>query len=110
ISQMLEMMMTVCVIWVGAHLVIEHTMMIGALIAFQMLASRVSAPLVKMVGLIHEYQQIALSVRMLGVVMNTAPEPAGGGVRNPLRGAIDFEGVSFKYRADLPLAVKNFSL
>ncbi|MEG1980166.1 MAG: ABC transporter transmembrane domain-containing protein, partial [Victivallaceae bacterium] len=65
ISQMLEMMMTVCVIWVGAHLVIEHTMMIGALIAFQMLASRVSAPLVKMVGLIHEYQQIALSVRML---------------------------------------------
>ena len=110
ISQMLEMMMTVCVIWVGAHLVIEHTMMIGALIAFQMLANRVSAPLVKMVGLIHEYQQIALSVRMLGVVMNTAPEPAGGGVRNSLRGAIDFENVSFKYRADLPLAVRNFSL
>ena len=38
ISHMLEMMMTICVIWVGAHLVFNHTISIGALIAFQMLA------------------------------------------------------------------------
>ena len=110
ISQMLEMLMTICVIWVGAHLVFGHTISIGALIAFQMLANRVTGPLVKMVGLIHEYQQIALSVRMLGVVMNTPGEPTGGGVRNPLKGAIDFENVNFRYRPDLPFAVKNFTL
>ncbi len=110
ISQMLEMMMTICVIWVGAHLVFDHDISIGALIAFQMLATRVTGPLVKMVGLIHEYQQIALSVRMLGVVMNTAPEPAGGGVRNPLKGDIAFEDVSFRYRPDLPEVIKRFSL
>ena len=110
ISQMLEMMMTVCVIWVGAHLVFNHMISVGALIAFQMLANRVTGPLVKMVGLIHEYQQIALSVKMLGVVMNTPPEPAGGGVRNPLKGQIEFENVSFRYRPDLPDAVKHFSL
>ena len=110
ISQMLEMMMTICVIWVGAHLVFRHTISIGELIAFQMLAGRVTGPLVKMVGLIHEYQQIALSVRMLGVVMNTPPEPAGGGVRNPLKGMIDFEDISFRYRPDLPEVIKNFQL
>lgn len=110
LSQMLEMMMTICVIWVGAHLVFDHIITIGALIAFQMLSNRVSGPLVKMVGLIHEYQQIALSVRMLGVVMNSAPEPAGGGVRNPIRGQIDFENVTFRYRPDLPSVIKNFSL
>ena len=110
ISQMLEMMMTVSVIWVGAHLVFNHTMSIGELIAFQMLAGRVTGPLVKMVGLIHEYQQIALSVRMLGVVMNTPAEPAGGGVRNPFKGQIDFEDVSFRYRPDLPEVIKNFQL
>lgn len=110
ISQMLEMMMTICVIWVGAHLVFEHIITIGALIAFQMLATRVSGPLVKMVGLIHEYQQIALSVRMLGVVMNTPAEPAGGGVRNPIRGGIAFDNVSFRYRSDLPMVIRNFSL
>ena len=110
ISQMLEMMMTICVIWVGAHLVFDHTITIGALIAFQMLANRVTGPLVKMVGLIHEYQQIALSVRMLGVVMNTPPEPMGGGVRNALKGGIEFDRVSFRYKPDLPLAVRDFSL
>ena len=110
ISQMLEMMMTICVIWIGAHLVFGHVISIGALIAFQMLANRVTGPLVKIVGLIHEYQQIALSVRMLGVVMNTPPEPAGGGVRNALKGGIEFENITFQYGPDLPQVIKNFSL
>ena len=110
LSQMLEMMMTICVIWVGAHLVFNHTITIGALIAFQMLANRVTGPLVKMVGLIHEYQQIALSVKMLGVVMNTPAEPAGGGVRNAIRGDITFDKISFRYRPDLPAVIKDFSL
>ncbi|MCQ2379391.1 MAG: peptidase domain-containing ABC transporter [Victivallaceae bacterium] len=110
ISQILEMMMSIFVIWIGAHLVFDHVISIGVLIAFQMLANRVTGPLVKMVGLIHEYQQIALSVRMLGVVMNNPVEPAGGGVRNQLRGRIDYENVSFQYRPDLPMALKSLSL
>ena len=104
ISQVLEMMMTITVIWVGALLVFDQKLSIGALIAFQMLSGRVTGPLVKMVGLIHEYQQIALSVKMLGVVMNTPTEPAGGGVRNPLHGGISFENVTFSYDgADRPV-------
>ena len=110
ISSALEMMMTICVIWYGAHLVFDHVISIGALIAFQMLAGRVTGPLVKMVGLIHEYQQIALSVRMLGVVMNTDIEPQGGGVRNPLKGVLDFENITFQYRMDTPQVIKHFSL
>ncbi len=110
ISQALEMLMTVTVIWLGATLVFDYKITIGALIAFQMLSGRVTGPLVRMVGLIHEYQQVALSVRMLGVVMNTAPEPDGGGVRNPLKGNISFENVTFQYRPDMPQVIKNFDL
>ena len=110
ISHVLEMMMTITVIWLGAHLVFDHHISVGALIAFQMLANRVTGPLVKLVGLIHEYQQIALSVKMLGVVMNTPVEPQGGGVRNQLRGAVDFEHVTFQYRPDLPAVIKDLSL
>lgn len=110
ISHVLELLMNVSVIWLGAHLVFDFQITIGALIAFQMLAGRVTGPLVKMVGLIHEYQQIALSVRMLGVVMNTAQEPAGGGIRNTLRGNVEFENVTFQYRPDLPAVVKQLSV
>ena len=110
ISQSLEWLMTISVIWVGALMVFEQQISVGALIAFQMLASRVTGPLVKMVGLIHEYQQIALSVKMLGVVMNAPPEPNTGGVRNPLKGGVSFDNVSFRYRPDLPPVIRNFSL
>ncbi len=110
ISQVLEMLMTVTVIWVGALLVCDGKLSIGALIAFQMLAGRVTGPLVKLVGLIHEYQQVALSVRMLGVVMNSPQEPAGGGVRNALKGKIEFDNVSFQYRPDLPQVIRNLNV
>ena len=110
ISQVLEMLMVVAIIWVGALMVFDGTLSVGALIAFQMLSGRVTGPLVRMVGLIHEYQQIALSVRMLGVVMNTPEEPAGGGVRNKFKGEVVFENVGFQYRPDLPQVIRNFSL
>ncbi|WP_176015286.1 peptidase domain-containing ABC transporter [Victivallis sp. Marseille-Q1083] len=110
ISQFLETTMTVTVIWLGALSVFNHTMSIGALIAFQMLSGRVTGPLVKLVSLIHEYQQVALSVRMLGVVMNSRPEPAGGGVRNALKGKVEFDNVTFQYTPDGPQVIRNFSL
>ncbi len=110
LSQALEMLMNVAIIWLGATAVFKGSMTVGALIAFQMLAGRVTGPLVKLVGLIHEYQQVALSVKMLGAVMNTPAEPNTGRVRAPLRGGITFENVSFRYRPDLPLAIRDFSL
>ena len=109
ISQMLEMLMQVSVIWAGAHLVFDHVISVGALIAFQMLSSRVSGPLVKAVGLVHEYQQIAISVKMLGAVMNTPQEHPGGGVNIPLRGEITFDHVSFRYQDNLPDVLHDIS-
>ncbi|MCQ2396881.1 MAG: peptidase domain-containing ABC transporter [Lentisphaeria bacterium] len=110
ISQGLEMLMTIAIIWLGAVMVFNGQMTIGALIAFQMLAGRVTGPRVKVVGLIHDYRQVALSVRMLGAVVRAAVEPNNGRVRQPVRGNISFENLNFRYRPDLPLAIKDFSL
>ncbi len=109
ISGFLERLMSVSIIWVGALLVFDDMLSVGALIAFQMLAGRVTGPLVKIVGLIHEYQQTALSVKMLGVVMNSPEEQVGGGIRQPLRGEISFENIRFQYLPDAPPAINNFN-
>lgn len=109
LSQILEMLMNVAVIWMGAHLVFDHVISVGALIAFQMLSGRVSGPLVRLIGLVHEYQQTALSVKMLGAVMNTPREHPGGGVRQPIRGGISFEHVRFRYADDQPDILHDFS-
>jgi len=110
LSHILEMLMNVAVIWAGAHLVFNHIISIGALIAFQMLSNRVSSPLVQLVGLIHEYQQTALSIKMLGYVMNSEREHPGGGVTSGIGGGIDFEHVSFRYREDLPDVLHDLNL
>lgn len=110
LSGLLEQLMFIAIIWIGAYLVFEHTITVGALIAFQMLSGRVTGPLVHIVGLVHEYQQTLLSVRMLGVVMNAPPEQVGGSLHHQLHGELSIEDVSFRYSPDTPMVIKNFSL
>ena len=112
LTQFLERIMTVILIWVGAGLVFDGSLSVGALIAFQMLAGRVTSPLVRLVGLIHQYQEAALSVEKLGVVMNAREEWGADrhGARPSLMGDIQFERVSFRYGPDLPVALQEISL
>src|SRR5215468_8959589 len=71
---LLEKLLTVAVIGFGAQLVFDGHLTVGALIAFNMLSSRVTGPLGQIVSLVHEYQEAGLSVRMLGQIMNRRPE------------------------------------
>ena len=112
LTQLFERLMTVVLIWVGAHQVFNGVLTVGALIAFQMLAGRVTSPLVRLVGLIHQYQEAALSVEKLGVVMNAKTEWGADrhGTRPSLKGDIVLDRVSFRYAPDLPNALKEISL
>jgi ATP-binding cassette subfamily B protein len=99
ITDFLGKLLPVVIIVVGAQEVFDQTLSVGALIAFQMLSGRVSGPLISMVGLVNEYQETLLSVRMLGEVMNRKSEGRAdaGGLRPKLAGEIRFEQVSFRY-------------
>lgn len=110
ISGTLDKLMSVAIICVGVLLVFAHRLTVGELIAFQMLAGRVSGPLVQLVGLINSYQEAALSVRMLGEVMNTAPETRlDQGLQPDLRGAVHFDEVSFGYEGAASPALDGVS-
>ena len=98
ITQLLEKLMMVSIITIGAMDVFSLELTVGGLIAFQMLSNRVVGPLVQIVGLVHQYQETALSVKMLGEVMNRAPErKSSGGLRPTLKGQIGLDGVTFRY-------------
>ncbi|WP_018896721.1 peptidase domain-containing ABC transporter [Rhizobium sp. 2MFCol3.1] len=102
LTGLLEKLMGVAIIGLGALDVFNGSMTVGALVAFNMLAGRVSGPLVQIVTMVHEYQEVALSVRMLGEIMNQRPEQfgRGRGIRPQLRGRIDFDKVTFRYAPD----------
>ncbi|MEK1894325.1 MAG: peptidase domain-containing ABC transporter [Rhizobium sp.] len=108
---LLEKLMSVAIIGLGALDVFSGAMTIGALVAFNMLAGRVSGPLVQIVTMVHEYQEVALSVRMLGEIMNQRPEQAGRGrgIRPHLRGNIEFDKVTFRYGPDGAPALDDVS-
>lgn len=99
ITDFLGKLLPVTIIIIGAQSVFDQTMSVGALIAFQMITGRVVNPLIQIVGLVNEYQETALSVRMLGEVMNRPGEgrAGAGGLRPQLSGEIRFEDVTFRY-------------
>jgi ATP-binding cassette subfamily B protein len=102
---------TLIILWFGAKLVIDHQLTIGQLIAFQMLSGRVTSPLLRLVQLWQNLQQVLLSVDRIGDILNAAPETeAGTGlVLPPLKGEVDFDQVFFRYNANTEPVLKGIS-
>jgi ATP-binding cassette subfamily B protein len=99
LTGLLEKLMQISVVGLGAALVLQGNMSVGALVAFLMLSGKVSGPLVQIVGLINEYQEAALSVRMLAGVLDRPPERGlhNRPARHPITGRITFDRVGFTY-------------
>jgi ATP-binding cassette, subfamily B, bacterial HlyB/CyaB len=112
IGRSLRSLATLAILWFGAERVLSHDLTVGALIAFQMLSSRAMAPVLRVSSLWQQFQQMSLSIRRLGDLMDAPIEP----VMNPdksslprLEGSIRFERVSFRYLADAPCVVQEVS-
>ena len=93
----------VLILWFGARLVMDGALTIGQLVAFNMLASRVSGPVLRMFQLWQEFQQAGISIARLGDILNAPREPSlNPGRTSPpvLVGRISLEEVTFRYRPD----------
>lgn len=90
------------ILWFGAKLVIDQQFTIGQLVAFQMLSGRVTSPLLRLVQLWQNLQQVLLAVDRIGDILNVPPEaePGTGLMLPPLKGEVAFEQVFFRYQSD----------
>ena len=117
IANTLEQLMTLLILLAGAWLVMTpepggSVFTIGMLVAFQMLASKLSQPVLRIVGLWTQFQQARLSVLRLGDVMNAPAEPYG---LAPQRqgagpGRVEIADLAFRYGDDRPLLYEDLSL
>jgi subfamily B ATP-binding cassette protein HlyB/CyaB len=124
VANALEQLMTLGILVFGALLVMDSaalasvggpTFTIGMLVAFQMFASRLSAPMLRLVGLWQQFQQASIAVRRLGDVMDVPAEPyalipqrASG--PEAKAGRIECQGVSFRYSDKYPWLYRNLNL
>lgn len=112
ITEFMGKLLPIVIITMGAQDVFNQTLSVGALIGFQMISGRVISPLIAIVGLVNEYQETALSVQMMGEVMNRPSEgrATAGGLRPELAGEISFEDVTFRYPGSSAAALDRTNL
>jgi subfamily B ATP-binding cassette protein HlyB/CyaB len=109
----LEQTMTLAILIVGAWTVMHSdAFTVGMLVAFQMFASRLSQPLMRLVGLWQEFQQASIAVKRLADVLDMPTEPvsllpqrAPGG-----QGAIDVQNLGFRYSERHPWLYQGLHL
>jgi ATP-binding cassette, subfamily B, bacterial HlyB/CyaB len=110
--QTVNKLVVAATLYFGAKLVIGGEMSVGELVAFNMLAGRVSAPVLRLAQLWQDFHQARLSVDRLGDILNTMPEPGfnpGRAALPAIRGQVTFEHVTFRYRIDGPEVLHDVS-
>ncbi|WP_029457849.1 peptidase domain-containing ABC transporter [Solidesulfovibrio alcoholivorans] len=112
ISELLQGLMRVAIIWYGCYLAVDQEITAGGLIAFVMLSGMITSPLVSLVGILHEYQEVAVSVNLLGVILNRPVEHAQSnrGLVSPINGSIGIESINFRYAQTAPPALSDISV
>ena len=101
------------ILYFGAKLVIEGELTVGELVAFNLLAGRVSQPVLRLAQIWQDFHQARLSVERLGDILNTPAEPVYSPGRTALpaiKGDVAFEHVTFRYRIDGPEVLSDVNL
>jgi subfamily B ATP-binding cassette protein HlyB/CyaB len=113
VAGLINKIVIVLILWVGARAVIGGDLSVGQLIAFNMLAARVSGPVLRLVQLWQDFQQAGVSIQRLGDILNTPTEPGYSQSRLSLpgiEGRVQFDRVGFRYRIDGPEILRDLSL
>ncbi|HIJ64272.1 MAG TPA: type I secretion system permease/ATPase [Rhodospirillaceae bacterium] len=112
IAQGISKIQSVALLWLGAEAVMDGELTVGGLIAFNMLAGRVTSPILRLAQTWQDFQQLRVSVAWLGDILNTPTErnsQARSGLPS-MDGRVTFENVTFRYRPDRPEVLRRLSL
>ncbi|MFT4562453.1 MAG: subfamily B ATP-binding cassette protein HlyB/CyaB [Gammaproteobacteria bacterium] len=112
-ASLINKLMVLGILWLGARLVINGELSVGQLVAFNMIAARISGPILRLVQLWQDFQQAGISVQRLGDILNAQTEPAHSASRGSLpdlEGRVTFDHVSFRYQTNAPEVLKDISL
>ncbi len=112
VGQFIQKIFDLLILFFGAKAVMDGKFTVGQLVAFRMLAGRVSGPVLRLVQLWQEYQQAALSVKRIGDIFNTRPEPIfyeNQTTMPRIKGGIEFDKVRFRYNPQGSEIIKGIS-
>ena len=109
----LEQTLNLLILGIGAYISMQgHDFTIGMLIAFQMFASRVTQPLLRISNMWQEFQQIQISTIRLKDIMDHEEANYSLIKTNSYsgEGEVKIENLSYKYEENLPLLYNNLNI
>ena len=109
----LEQTMTLSILIAGAwYLMHNPGFTVGMLVAFQMFASRLSQPMMRLVGLWQDFQQASVAARRLADILDMPTEPVTMSQRNAAQGAgeIRLHDLGFRYSERHPWIYRQLNL
>jgi len=113
IASGLEQLMTLSILVIGAWYVMQNVgLTVGMLVAFQMFASRMSQPVMRLVGLWQEFQQASIAVERLGDILDMPQEPMTLTPQRTSGGAghIEIKHIGFRYSEHHPWLYRGLNL
>ncbi|MBD2480928.1 peptidase domain-containing ABC transporter [Planktothrix sp. FACHB-1365] len=104
----------IALLWVGAYLVIKQELTIGGLIAFRIISGNVTGSLLRFISVYQNVQEVAISVERLRDIVDSYPEADEADRNNiplpEIEGSVTFEEVSFRFNPTGPLQLANVNL
>ena len=105
---------SMAILWYGGNMVMNGEFTLGQLIAFQMISRQATTPLTTLLMMWWHLLMFRIALGQVGDILNTPMEPVihdiGKRGDNRIDGSIEMSNVSFRYRVDLPLVLKNVNL
>ena len=98
---------------VAAQLVLQGQASVGAIFAVYLLASGVTSPLLNLASLSDQFRDAKAAMAAVADVIGQAPEESASDAKlpmGPIAGAVQFENVSFGYKADGALQLDRLNL
>ncbi len=100
ISNFLNKLSSLLLLWVGAYLVLQGKLTLGQLIAFRIIAGYTTSPLLRLIQLWQNFQETALSLERLSDILDTPQEVHEVRTNIPMpdiQGSVKYENVEFRF-------------
>ncbi len=109
---LLSNLTTAAVLFFGTLEVLSQTMTVGGLIAFNMITRLLTKPILRTAQLWQDFQEFVIAIDHLADIFDAPVESKQHSGLTPgrLQGEIELRNVTFRYRSELPPALRDVSL
>tara|TARA_Y100001968_G_C19443702_1_gene764052 strand:+ start:24 stop:1946 length:1923 start_codon:yes stop_codon:yes gene_type:complete len=113
-SQVLQKISQLLVLWIGASLVLDGRLTLGQLIAFRIISSYVTQPLLRLSNIWQDIQELKVSFERLADVIDTTQESDEKDKQKiplpAIEGLVEFKKLNFSFNQQSPNILNDINL